>query len=142
MLIEKADMLDALLGNFAGMDLLTDAAEGNCVVLGYVAGWLDAIGSMIDAEKKKQDECKALLEQIKRSGARANADGFCDTDEQIEEDLEAMIARDDECEACRKCVGTGVCVKMADALVPGEGEATVFVCPPEEERLEEDDEYE
>ena len=54
MLIEKADMLDALLGNFAGMDLLTDAAEGNCVVLGYVAGWLDAIGSMIDAEKKKQ----------------------------------------------------------------------------------------
>lgn len=54
MLIEKADMLDALLGNFAGMDLLTDAAEGNCVVLGYVAGWLDAIGAMIDAEKKKQ----------------------------------------------------------------------------------------
>ncbi len=53
MLIEKADMLDALLGNFAGMDLLTDAAEGNCVVLGYVAGWLDAIGSMVDAEGKK-----------------------------------------------------------------------------------------
>lgn len=47
-------MLDALIGNFAGMDLLTDAAEGNCVVLGYVAGWIDAIGSMIDAEKKKQ----------------------------------------------------------------------------------------
>lgn len=56
MLIEKADMLDALLGNFAGMDLLTDAAEGNCVVLGYVSGWLDAIRSMIDAEKKKQYE--------------------------------------------------------------------------------------
>ena len=54
MLIEKADMLDALLVNFAGMDLLTDAAEGNCVVLGYVSGWLDAIRSMIDAEKKKQ----------------------------------------------------------------------------------------
>ena len=53
MLIEKADMLDALLGNFAGMDLLTDAAEGNCVVLGYVSGWLDAIHSMVDAEKKK-----------------------------------------------------------------------------------------
>ena len=47
-------MLDALLVNFAGMDLLTDATEGNCVVLGYVAGWLDAIQSMIDAEKKKQ----------------------------------------------------------------------------------------
>lgn len=90
MLIDKADMLDALLGNFAGMDLLTDAAEGNCVVLGYVAGWLDAIGAMIDAEKKKQDERKEL----------------------------------------------------ADALVPGEGETTVFVCPPEEERLEEDDKYE
>lgn len=54
MLIEKADMLDALLGNFVEMDLLTDAAEGNCVVLGYVSGWLDAIRSMVDAEKKKQ----------------------------------------------------------------------------------------
>lgn len=142
MLIEKADMLDALLGNFAGMDLLTDAAEGNCVVLGYVAGWIDAIGSMVDAEKKKHDERKELLEHLKQSCARTNADGFCDTDEQIEEDLEKIAALDAECEACRKCVGTGVCVKMADALVPGEGEATVFVCPPEEERLEEDDEYE
>lgn len=46
--------LDTLLGNFAEMDLLTDAAEGNCVMLGYVTGWLDAIRSMIDAEKKKQ----------------------------------------------------------------------------------------
>lgn len=54
MLIEKTDMLDALIWNFSGMDLLTDAAEGNCVVLGYVAGWLDAIRSMVDAEKKKQ----------------------------------------------------------------------------------------
>lgn len=142
MLIEKADMLDALLGNFAGMDLLTDAAEGNCVVLGYVAGWLDAIGTLIDAEKKKQDERKALLEQLKQSCARTNADGFCDTAEQIEEDLETMTMRETECEACQKCVGTGVCVKMAEALVSGKGKATVFVCPPEEERLEEDDEYE
>lgn len=54
MLIEKADMLDALLGNFSNMDLLTDAVEGNCVVLGYVAGWLDAIGTLIDAEEKKR----------------------------------------------------------------------------------------
>lgn len=54
MLIEKADMLDALLGNFANMDLLTDAVEGNCVVLGYVAGWLDAISSIADADEKKQ----------------------------------------------------------------------------------------
>ena len=54
MLIEKADMLDVLLDTFVEMDLLTDAAEGNCVVLGYVAGWLDAIGTMIDAEKKKR----------------------------------------------------------------------------------------
>ena len=38
MLIEKADMIDALLDNFVEMDLLTDAAEGNCVVLGYVSG--------------------------------------------------------------------------------------------------------
>ena len=56
MLIEKADMLDALLDNFAMMDLMTDATEGNCVVLGYVTGWLDAIGAMIGAEKKKQGE--------------------------------------------------------------------------------------
>ena len=112
MLIEKADMLDALLGNFAGMDLLTDAAEGNCVVLGYVAGWLDAIGTLIDVEKKKQDERKALLEQLKQSCARTNAEGFCDTDEQIEDDLEKMAAREAECDACRKCVGTGICVKM------------------------------
>lgn len=54
MLIEKSDMLDALIRNFAYMDLLTDAAEGNCVVLGYVAGWIDAIHSMVDADKKKQ----------------------------------------------------------------------------------------
>lgn len=54
MLIEKADMLDALFGSFAGIDLLTDAAEGNCVVLGYVAGWLDAISTLIHVEKKKQ----------------------------------------------------------------------------------------
>ena len=38
MLIEKADMLDALLGNFAGMDLLADAMENNGVMLGYVTG--------------------------------------------------------------------------------------------------------
>lgn len=64
MLIEKADMLDALLDNFALMDLLTDAAEGNCVVLGYVAGWLDAIRSMIDAEKKKQwKETRAAVQR-------------------------------------------------------------------------------
>lgn len=110
MLIEKADMLDALLGNFAGMDLLTDAAEGNCVVLGYVAGWFDAIGAMIGAEKKKQDE-KELLEQIKQSCARTNADGFCDTAEEIEEDLEKIAALDAEYEERWKCVGTGVCVK-------------------------------
>lgn len=54
MLIEKADMLDALLDNFVEMDLLTDAAEGNCVALGYVSGWLDAIRSIADADEKKQ----------------------------------------------------------------------------------------
>lgn len=54
MLIEKADMLDALLGNFAGMDLLTDAEEGNCVVLSYVEGWIDAISALIHVEEKKR----------------------------------------------------------------------------------------
>lgn len=111
MLIEKADMLDALIGNFAGMDLLSDAVTEGSITLGYVTGWLDAIGTLIDVEKKKHDKRKEPLEQLKQSGARVNAEGFCDTAEQIEEDLEAMIARDAECEACRKCVGTGVCVK-------------------------------
>lgn len=111
MLIEKADMLDALLGNFAGMDLLSDAVGEGSITLGYVTGWLDAIGTLIDAEKKKQDERKALLERLKQSCARTNAEGFCDTDEEIEEDLEKIAAPDAECEACRKCVGTGVCVK-------------------------------
>ena len=96
MLIDKADMLDALLGNFAGMDLLSDAVGEGSITLGYVTGWLDAIGTLIDAEKKKQDERKALLEQLKQSCARVNAEEFCDTAEQIEEDLEAMNARDDE----------------------------------------------
>ena len=89
MLIEKADMLDALLGNFSGMDLMTDATEGNCVVLGYVTGWLDAISTLIHVEKKKHDERKELLEQLKQSCARTNAEGFCDTSEQIAEKNEA-----------------------------------------------------
>lgn len=48
-------------GHFAGMDLLIDAAEGNCVVLGYVAGWLDAISTLIHVEKKKHGkiECES-----------------------------------------------------------------------------------
>ena len=121
MLIEKADMLDALLGNFAGMDLLTDAAEGNCVVLGYVTGWLDAIGTLIHVDEKKHSEKKKLLEQLKQSCARVNAEGYCDTAEQIEEGLEAMNAREDERGACRKCVGTTEVMTMrlidADALV-------------------------
>nr|DAF99035.1 MAG TPA: hypothetical protein [Siphoviridae sp. ctDmR33] len=111
MLIEKADMLDALLGNFAGMDLLSDAVGEGSITLGYVTGWLDAIGTLIDAEKKKQDERKALLEQLKQSCARTNADGFCDTAEEIEEDLEKIAALDAEYEERWKCVGTGVCVK-------------------------------
>ena len=139
MLIEKADMLDALLGNFAGMDLLTDAAEGNCVVLGYVTGWLDALGTLIHVEKKKQDERKEVLERLKQSGARANADGFCDTDEEIEEDLEKIAALDAECDACRKCEETGECVKLTEALLSGKGKATVSAWPLEEERLEEVD---
>lgn len=142
MLIDKADMLDALLGNFAGMDLLSDAVGEGSITLGYVTGWLDAIGTLIDAEKKKQDECKVLLEQLKQSCARTNADGFCDTAEQIEDDLEKKTAWEAECDACRKCEETGECVKLTEALVSGKGKATVSARPLEEERLEEDDEYE
>lgn len=72
MLIEKADMLDALLGYFAGMDLLTDATEGNCVVLGYVAGWLDAIGTLIQVENKKYSKacrkCEDTVTCVKLEG--------------------------------------------------------------------------
>lgn len=53
MLIEKADMLDALLDNFAETGLGDAATEGS-ITLGYVTGWFDAIRSMIDSEKKKQ----------------------------------------------------------------------------------------
>ena len=101
MLIEKTDMLDALLGNFAGIDLLADAMENNGVMLGYVTGWLDAISTLIHVEKKKHDERKYLPEKLKQSGARVNAEGFCDTAEQIEEDLEEMNAREDECEVAK-----------------------------------------
>ena len=95
MMIEKADMLDALLGNFAETGLGDAATEGS-ITLAYVTGWLDAIRSMVDADEKKHDEKKKLLEQLKQSCARVNVEGFCDTAEQIEEDLEAMNARDDE----------------------------------------------
>ena len=95
MLIDKADMLDALLGNFAGMDLLSDAVGEGSITLGYVTGWLDAIGTLIDAEKKKQDERKALLEQLKQSCARTNAKGFWDTAENIEKDLAEMETQKD-----------------------------------------------
>ena len=110
MLIEKADMLDALLGNFVETDLGDAATEGS-ITLGYLIGWLDAIRSMVDADEKKQGEKKKLLEQLKRSCARVNAEGFCDTAEQIEDDLEKMAALDAEYEERWKCVGTGVCVK-------------------------------
>lgn len=41
---------------------------------------------------------KADMEKFRHeSGARTNADGFYDTAEQIEEDLEEMNAREDEC---------------------------------------------
>lgn len=57
MLIEKADMLDALLGNFAETGLGDAATEGS-ITLAYVTGWFDAIRSMIDAEKKKQEKAE------------------------------------------------------------------------------------
>lgn len=63
MLIEKADMLDALLGNFAGMDLPDDATDNNVVMLSYVTGWIDAIGSMVDAEKKKQGKIEGKSDE-------------------------------------------------------------------------------
>ena len=63
MLIENADMLDALLGNFAGMDLPDDATDNNVVMLSYVTGWIDAIGSMVDAEKKKQGKIEGKSDE-------------------------------------------------------------------------------
>ena len=94
MLIEKADMLDALLGNFVETDLGDAATEGS-ITLGYLIGWLDAIRSMVDADEKKHDERKELLEQLKRSCARVNAEGFWDTAENIEKDLAEMETQKD-----------------------------------------------
>ena len=88
MLIEKADMLDALLGNFAGMDLLSDAVGEGSITLGYVTGWLDAIGTLIDVEKKKQDERKELLETFKKRCAAKGC--IVPPDEEIVADMEIM----------------------------------------------------
>lgn len=114
MLIEKADMLDAFVRNMLALGLFdaVDPPEDAKTMLAYVAGWIDMLDVMIREEEKKRDEKKALLEQLKQSCARTDAEGFCDTAEQIEEDLETMTMREAECEACQKCVGTGVCVKM------------------------------
>lgn len=98
MLIEKADMLDELLERFKRMELRIDAKKEGSTTLGYVAGWLDAIDTLNDAEKKKQDERKALLEQLKQSCARTNTNGFCDTAENIEKDLAEMETQKDVAE--------------------------------------------
>lgn len=64
-------------------------------------GWIEAIGTLIRVDEKKHSEKKKLLEQFKQNCARTNAEGFCDTSEQIEEDLEEMNAREDECEVAK-----------------------------------------
>nr|DAO90031.1 MAG TPA: hypothetical protein [Caudoviricetes sp.] len=113
MLIEKADMLDAFVRNMLALGLFdaVDPPEDAKTMLAYVAGWIDMLDVMIREEEKKRDEKKALLEQLKQSCARVNAEGFCDTAEEIEEDLEKIAALDAEYEERWKCVGTGVCVK-------------------------------
>ena len=88
MLIEKADMLDALLERFNRMDLLVEAKRDNGIALGYVAGWLDAIGSLVDAEEKKQDERKELLETFKKRCAAKGC--IVPPDEEIVADMEIM----------------------------------------------------
>ena len=101
MLIEKADMLDAFVRNMVALGLFdaVDPPEDAKTMLAYVAGWIDMLDVMIREEEKKRDEKKALLEQLKQSCARVKEDRNCDTAEQIEEDLEAMNAREAECGA-------------------------------------------
>ena len=50
MLIEKADMLDAITGRFANAGFLADAVAEKSITLAYVAGWLDAIGTLVDVD--------------------------------------------------------------------------------------------
>lgn len=50
MLIEKADMLDAIMGRFANSGFLADAVSEKSITLAYVAGWLDAIGTLVDVD--------------------------------------------------------------------------------------------
>lgn len=88
MLIEKADMLDALLERFNRMDLLVEAKKDNGIALGYVAGWFDTIGSLVDAEEKKQDERKELLETFKKRCAAKGC--IVPPDEEIAADMEIM----------------------------------------------------
>lgn len=103
MLIEKADILDAFVRNMLALGLFdaVDQPEDARAMLAYVAGWIDMIDVMIREEEKKHDERKELLEKLKQSGARVNSEGFCDTAEQIEEDLEEMNVLEDECEVAK-----------------------------------------
>ena len=52
MTVSKDEMLTSFIKYWAGMDLYDQAGEENNVTLGFIAGWLEAIASIIDQNEK------------------------------------------------------------------------------------------
>lgn len=52
MTVSKDEMLTSFIKYWAGMDLYDQAVEENNVTLGFIAGWMEAIASIIDQNEK------------------------------------------------------------------------------------------
>ena len=52
MTVSKDVMLTSFIKYWAGMDLYDQAVEENNVTLGFIAGWMEAIASIIDQNEK------------------------------------------------------------------------------------------
>ena len=52
MTVSKDEMLTSFIKYWADMDLYDQAVEENNVTLGFIAGWMEAIASIIDQNEK------------------------------------------------------------------------------------------
>lgn len=52
MTVSKDEMLTSFIKYWAGIDLYDQAVEENNVTLGFIAGWMEAIASIIDQNEK------------------------------------------------------------------------------------------
>ena len=52
MTLSQDEMLTSFIKYWAGMDLYDQAVEENNVTLGFIAGWMEAIASIIDQNEK------------------------------------------------------------------------------------------